>query len=176
SATGEKPVWSAASGVSTSNSTRWRNRPAAGSECWSASTTFPPVSATYAPTAATMPGRSAHCKRRAARMVGRSEQREIGVDVAAQPRQVDLHARDTLALRVHPGLGLDVLRDEHAGGRRELRVAVEAFLVPQQLVDARDLGDALHLHHDRAALTVAAQQVDGTDVGWVLAPDEHEVV
>ena len=60
--------------------------------------------------------------------------------------------------------------------RRELRVAVEALLVAQQLLDARDLADALHLDHDRAAVAVAAQQVDRADVGRVLAADEREVV
>ena len=55
--------------------------------------------------------------------------------------------------------------------RREPRVAVEPLLVAQQLLDARDLADALHLDHDRAPVAVAAQQVDGPDVGRVLAAD-----
>ena len=58
----------------------------------------------------------------------------------------------------------------------KLRVAVEPLLVAQQLVDARDLADALHLDDDRAAVAVAAQQVDRSDVGRVLAAHEREVV
>ena len=61
-------------------------------------------------------------------------------------------------------------------GRRELRIAVEPLLVAQQLVDARDLADALHLDDDRPPVAVAAQQVDRADVGRELAPHEHEVV
>ena len=54
-------------------------------------------------------------------------------------------------------------------------VAVESLLVAQQLVDARDLADALHLDHDRAPVAVAAQQIDRADVGRVLAPHQREV-
>ena len=39
-----------------------------------------------------------------------------------------------------------------------------------------DLADALDLHHDRAVVAVAAQQVDRADVGRVLAPHQPEVV
>jgi hypothetical protein len=69
-----------------------------------------------------------------------------------------------------------VLRDEHPDGRCEPRVAVEPFLVAQQLFDARDLADALDLHHDGAAVGVATQEVDRPDVGRVFAAHEGEVV
>src|SRR4051794_25653270 len=138
--------------------------------------TLPPMSATNAPTAATMPGRSGHLRRRAARTAAGSEELQRGVDVASQPGQVDLHAGDALARRVHARLGLDLLRDEHAGGRRVLRVAVEARLVAEQLVHARDLTDALHLDDHRLPVAVAAEQVDRADVGGELSPYEDEVV
>ena len=90
-------------------------------------------------------------------------------------RSISTHATPLLS-RVDAGLGLDLLGDEHAGGRRVLRIAVESLLVAQQLVDAGDLADALHLDDDRAAVAVAAQQVDRADVGRELAAHEHEVV
>ena len=55
-------------------------------------------------------------------------------------------------------------------------IAVEPFLVAQQLVDAGDVADALHLDDDRAPVAVAAQQVDRADVGRELAAHEREVV
>src|SRR5205085_1375266 len=88
-----------------------RKRPAAGSECWLASTTLPPMSAMYAPTAATMPGRSGHCRSSTARTAWSSEELQVGVDIAAQPGQVDLEARHARALRVDAclQLGLDAV-------------------------------------------------------------------
>ena len=117
-----------------------------------------------------MPGRSGHWSRRTARItqsIGVGPQNSVRSGSTSPRRrvEVDLEPGDALALGVHLGLGLDLLRDEHARGRREPRVAVEALLVAQQLVDAGDLADALHLDHDRAAVAVAAQQVDRTDVG-----------
>ncbi len=53
---------------------------------------------------------------------------------------------------------------------------IEPLLVAEQLLDPGDLPDPLHLDHHGAALTVPAQQVDGPDVGRVLAPDDAEVV
>src|SRR3954453_6556100 len=117
--------------------------------------TLPPMSGTKAPTAGTTPGRSGPLGRRGARTAAGSEELQRGVDVAAQPGQVDLHAGDALARRVHARLGLDLLRDEHAGGRRVLRVAVEARLVAEQLVHARDLTDALPVDAHRLTVAVA---------------------
>ena len=90
--------------------------------------------------------------------------------------EVDLDALDPPALCEHTGLRLDAGRDEHPSSRREVGVEVEALLVAQQLLHARDLSHSLHLDHDRGALTVAAQEVDGADVGRVLTPDEQQVV
>ena len=95
---------------------------------------------------------------------------------ARRSLEVDLDALDAAALGVDPRLRLDPRRHEHAARRRERAVAVEAFLVAQQLLDAGDLADALHLDHDGAAVAVAAQQVDRPEIGRVLAPDELEVV
>ena len=63
-----------------------------------------------------------------------SEQREVGVDVAPQPVEVDLDPGHALALGVDLGLRLDLLGHEHAHSRRETRVAVEPFLVAEQLL------------------------------------------
>ena len=61
-------------------------------------------------------------------------------------------------------------------GRGQARVEVEALLVAEQLLDARDLAHPLHLDHDGAVVAVAAQQVDRPDVGGVLAPHQPQVV
>src|SRR5262245_51235256 len=106
----------------------------------------------------------------------RSEQLETGGVVLAEVVERDLHAVDAAARGEHLGLRLDAGRDEHAARRREPGVEVEALLVADELLDPGDLADALDLDRDRAALTVAAEEVDGTDVGRVLAPDEREVV
>ena len=68
--------------------------------------------------------------RRARVSIGRarSEQREVGIDVAAQRVEIDLDAGDALALGVHLGLGLDLLRDEHAD--RRARTADRGRAVP----------------------------------------------
>ena len=168
--------------ASTSNSMRWRNRPAAGSECWSASTMLPPASATNAPTA-----------RDDARTVGALEQEHGAhvVPIGAGAAQNSVRSGSTsprsrsrsISTQATPLLsaytlawGLICCATNMPDGRRELRVAVEPFLVAQQLVDAGDLADALHLDDDRAAVAVAAQQVDRADVGRVLAAHEREVV
>ena len=70
------------------------------------------------------------------------------------------------------GLRLDLLGGEDAGHRREERVAVHQLEVAGQLLDAVDVAAALDLDRDRAAAGVAAQDVDRTDRGHVLAPDE----
>jgi len=44
------------------------------------------------------------------------------------------------------------------------------------LVDAGDIADALDLDDHGAAVTVAAEQIDGPDVGRELAAHEREVV
>src|SRR3954468_11630554 len=106
----------------------------------------------------------------------RSEQLELRVVVGAELVEVDLDALDVAALGVDAGLRLDARRDEHAARRRETGVAVESLLVPDQLVHARDLPDALDLDRDGATVAVAAEEVDRADVGRVLAPHEGEVV
>src|SRR5262245_50439905 len=139
---------------------------------------FPPMSATNAPTLATMPDRSAHCRRSTARIgfTPASEEGEIRVGVVTQPRQVDFHARDPFALRVDASLRLDLLRDEHAECRRESGVAIEPLLIAQELLDARDLAHPLDLDDDRAAIVVLAQEIDRPDVGRILATHEGEPV
>ena len=104
------------------------------------------------------------------------EQLEIGRGAAPELLQVDLDALHAPALGVDPGLGLDAGGDEHPPGRGQRAVEVEACLVAQQLVDAGDLADPLDLDDDGVALGVAAQQVDRTEVGRVLAPDELEAL
>ena len=56
--------------------------------------------------------------------------------------------------------GLILVATRTSRGRRERAVAVEPLLVAQQLLDAGDLPDALHLDDDGASVAVAAEQVD----------------
>src|SRR5262249_32983881 len=104
-------------------------------------------------------------RRRLRRAPFRSEEAQAGGGAGAELVEVDLDALDAAALGEHARLGLDPRRDEDAVGRRVRRIAVEALLVAQQLLDARDLADALDLDDDGAAVAIAAQQVDGADVG-----------
>src|SRR3954451_5789790 len=106
----------------------------------------------------------------------RSEQLELRVVVGAELVEVDLDALDVAALGVDAGLRLDARRDEHAACRRETSVAVEPLLIAEELVDAGDLADALHLDGHGPSVAVAAEEVDRADVGGVLAPYEGEVV
>jgi hypothetical protein len=55
-------------------------------------------------------------------------------------------------------------------------VEIESLLVAEQLLDPGDLADALHLDHDGLSVAVAAEQIDGPDVGRVLTPHDLEVV
>src|SRR5205085_12185426 len=105
-----------------------------------------------------------------------SKEPEVGRSVAAQALQVDLDALDTSALGEHASLGLDARRDEEPVRRRERGVEVESLLIAEQLLDAGDLADPLHLDHHGATLAVPAQQIDRTDVGRVLTPHDAEVV
>jgi len=95
------------------------------------------------------------------------------VDAAAELVEVDLDPLDPARLGEHAGLGLDPRGHEQAPGGGEAAVAVEALLVSEELLDSGDLAHSLHLHHHRGALAVAAEQVDGPDVGGVLAPHQR---
>ena len=94
-----------------------------------------------------------------------SEERQSGFGAVAEEIHVDFDAGHAFALGEHLGLRLDLLRDEQPDRRREPCVAIEPFLVAQQLLDSRDLTDPLHLDDDRAPRRVAAEQIDGSDVG-----------
>ena len=48
--------------------------------------------------------------------------------------------------------------------------------VARQLLDSLDRGDALHLDRHPAPVRVAADEIDGPDVGRPLAPDEAETL
>ena len=74
--------------------------------------------------------------------------------------------------REDAGLGLDLLRHEHAAHGAQHRVAVEALEVAGELLDAVDLAAALDLDGHGLAVAVAAEQVDRADVGGVLAAHE----
>ena len=93
---------------------------------------------------------------------------------APQGVVVDLDARDVPAAGEHPGLGLDLLGHEHAPDRAQHRVALQELQVAGELLDAVDLAPALDLDGHRLAVGVPAQQVDGADVGGVLAPDQPQ--
>ncbi|COV51630.1 Uncharacterised protein [Mycobacterium tuberculosis] len=62
---------------------------------------------------------------------------------------------------------------KHPLDRREHTVAVEQLEVAGQLLHAVDLATPLDFHRDRATSFVAAQQVDGSDRGHVLAADQR---
>src|SRR5262245_9443976 len=93
------------------------------------------------------------------------EQPEIRRRAGAERLEVARDADDPAALGVDARLRLDLRRDEHPARRRERAVAIQALLVPQQLIDTRDLTDAFDLDHDGLAVAVAAQQVHRAEVG-----------
>ena len=104
------------------------------------------------------------------------EQPEVLRAHPAQHLVVDLDALDPAVAREHAGLRRDRLRDEHAAHRPQRGIALEPCDVASELLDAVDLASALHLDGHGRAVAVAAQEVDGPDVGRVLAPHEHEVL
>ena len=70
--------------------------------------------------------------------------------------------------------GFTDLRDEDAAHRTQHRVEVHPLDVARELLDAVDLAAALHFDRDRDTVAVAAQQVDGADVGRMLAAHEPQ--
>src|SRR5689334_15662886 len=99
---------------------------------------------------------------------GGSEQPRAGVVQALERGVVERDAADAAVGGERAGLRLDLLGREHAGHRREVRVAVHQLQVPGQLLDPVDVAAALDLDGDRAAARVAAQDVDRPDRGHVL--------
>src|SRR6185436_6167678 len=98
----------------------------------------------------------------------------VVADDAAQDVVIDHHAPDAAVLRQRAGLRLDLLRGEDAGDRGEQRVPAEQLEVAGELLHSVDLATSLHLDRHRRAEPVAAEQVDRTDRGRVLAPDQRE--
>ena len=95
----------------------------------------------------------------------------------SMPREgvvVDLDADDAALGGEGLRLRLDHLGDEHPAHRAQHRVALHELEVPGELLHAVDLAAALDLDRDGAALGVAAEQVDGADLGAVLAAHEHQ--
>ena len=103
-----------------------------------------------------------------------NRRRSSGAPARSSSRSISTHTTPATR-REHLRLGLDAGGHEHADGRSQARVEVEPLLVAQELLDARDLTDPLHLDDHRAVFAVAAQQVDGADVGRVLASHEPQV-
>src|SRR4051812_25161077 len=75
-----------------------------------------------------------------------------------------------------PGLWLDLLGREDPADGPQLRVSVEQLEVAGELLDAVDLAATLDLDRNRAALAVAAHQVDRPDGGGVLTPYQGQAV
>src|SRR5947207_10247018 len=105
---------------------------------------------------------------------GRSEQSQIGLALAAQDVEIHLHAVDPAGLGEHARLRLDRLRREHAAARLERRVASDPLEIAGQLLHRLDSGDAFDLDRDPAVRSVATHQIDRTDVGRPLPPDQPE--
>ena len=84
------------------------------------------------------------CRRRAAaRLVSRldREERQFGLALAAQDREVDLGPRQSALLGERDRLRLDLLRDEDAAAGRAGGVDADAVEVPRQLLDRVDRAD-----------------------------------
>ena len=104
---------------------------------------------------------------RTAGSVAQNSRSSVGLD-AAELVVVDLDPLDAAVGGEDPGLGLDLLGDEHAADRAQHRVPVEELEVAGELLDAVDLAAALDLDGDGDAVAVPAEQVDRADVGRVL--------
>src|SRR5579859_1587598 len=103
-----------------------------------------------------------------------SEQRQV--DRRGCPERVVVHldAGDSPRRGEGASLRLDPLGRQDPSYRAKSAVPIEALEVPGQLLDAVDLPPALDLDRDGTAGGVAAEQVDGTDIGRVLAPYQAE--
>src|ERR1051326_186259 len=76
------------------------------------------------------------------------EERQVGLALAAQEREVDLGAANAAGLGEHDALGLEALRREHAARGLERGVAADALEVAAQLFDRFDRADTLDLDRE----------------------------
>src|SRR5579862_7917853 len=104
------------------------------------------------------------------------EERQLGLALAAQQREVDLDALDPARRREGLGLPLDRRRGEDAAAGCARRVEADALEIAAELLDGVDGRESLHLDGHPAAVGVAAHQVDGAEVGRPLAPFDPEPV
>ncbi len=70
--------------------------------------------------------------------------------------------------------GLITWATKHAAQRAQGWVRVEEVEVASQLLHAVDLAPPLDLDGHRTTIAIAAEQVDGTDLGGMLAPDKRQ--
>ena len=105
------------------------------------------------------------------------EQRQRRLGGPPDDLEIDLDAVEASCLCEHTGLRLELLRGEQPAAIRELWIEPQALDVARQLLDSLDRpGDALHLDRHPAPIRVAADEIDGPDVGRPLAPDEAETL
>src|SRR4051812_24061743 len=93
---------------------------------------------------------------------------------AAQFIVIEFHATDAALSGKNFGLRLEFLRREHTGDA--CVDGLEATQISGELLDAVDLTASLDLDGDVRTVGVPAQQVDGADVGGVLALDQCPAV
>src|SRR3954454_12524745 len=82
------------------------------------------------------------------------EQGQVRLALAAQHRQVDLHAVDPARLREHPCLRLHHLRRQHAAAGARPGLGAYALEVAAQLLDSRDGPHPLDLDGDPPVVVV----------------------
>src|SRR5690242_17586 len=106
------------------------------------------------------------------RIGGSVEQGELGRDLTLQHVVVDGREGEAAGVAHDPGLGRDLGRDQDAAAGRVGGVKVDPLAVAGELLDVGgDGAHPLHLDDDGAAVRVAAEEVDRTDVGETLAGD-----
>src|SRR4051794_11491684 len=104
----------------------------------------------------------------------RSEQRQVGLSLAAEHGKIYLRACDPARLRERPRLGLDHLGRQHPAAAAVAGRLVDPLEVAAELLDGVDRADSLDLHRHVLLVAVKAHQVDRADVRGELAPDEPQ--
>src|SRR5512141_2272376 len=103
------------------------------------------------------------------------EERQVGLALAAEQREVDLDAADAARLRQGDRLRLEALRREDAATCALRGVRADEPEIARQLLDGLDRADALDLDGDPRAVLVAAHEIDGADLRRPLAPHERQL-
>src|SRR5438132_12341035 len=98
-----------------------------------------------------------------------SEEAQVARLDAAELVVVDLDPSEATRLREHARLWAHNLRDEHPSHRAKQRVEVEPLDIARELLDSVDLTAPLDFDRNRGTVTIAAEQVDRSDVGQMFA-------